>query len=139
MVYLFIGQDLNLKDAPFSSKDTQLKQIKEDIFNLNIGIGTTMRKYFMVIKSPYSRKSDIAFFKTPPDGAEIVSGVGAAYRSIKLMTGKPPARELLIPLGIMTVKVKQPEYKAGKSGAISYKMNRAAKKGKATGSVRIVT
>ena len=30
MVYLFIGQDLNLKDAPFSSKDTQLKQIKEE-------------------------------------------------------------------------------------------------------------
>jgi hypothetical protein len=39
----------------------------------------------------------------------------------------------------MTIKIKSPEYKAGSKGAITYKMNRAAKRGKKTGSVRIVT
>jgi hypothetical protein len=38
----------------------------------------------------------------------------------------------------MTIRVKSPEAKAGKKGAIAYKMNRAAKRGKKTGSVRIV-
>ncbi len=30
MIYLFIGQDSPYKDTPFSSKDTQLKHIKEE-------------------------------------------------------------------------------------------------------------
>ena len=30
MIYLFIGQDSPYKDSPFSSKDLQLKQIKEE-------------------------------------------------------------------------------------------------------------
>jgi hypothetical protein len=93
---------------------------------------------YWAIKYPYTRKSDIAFFRKPPEGAEIVSGAGAAYRSIKLMTGKAPPKDLLIPLGIMTIRIRNPEAKAGKKGAIAYKMNKAAKRGKKTGSVRIV-
>ena len=48
-----------------TKKDQEkLKQIKEDIFNLNIDIGTTMRKYFRVIKSPSELKTtkNISFF-----------------------------------------------------------------------------
>jgi hypothetical protein len=91
------------------------------------------------IKAPYSRKEDIAFFRTPPPGAVLLKGAGAAYRSIQQLTGKPPSKELQIPLGVVTVKIKNPQYKAGASGAITYKMNKAAKKGKATGAVRIVS
>jgi len=43
MIYLFIGQDSPYKDTPFSSKDTQLKQIRKEFlpkeveqFNLDI-------------------------------------------------------------------------------------------------------
>jgi hypothetical protein len=94
---------------------------------------------FWAIKSPYATQNDIAFFKTPPRGATIVEGAGAAYRSIQQLTGKPPSKELKIPLGVVTVTIKNPQYKAGASGAIKYKMNVAAKRGKATGVVRIVS
>jgi 2'-5' RNA ligase len=119
-----------------SSSPSGALEARRQAFRGSIGWKQGFGYWF--IKSPYSRKSDIAFFREPPDGAEIVSGVGAAYRSIKLITGSPPPRELLIPLGIMTIRVKRPEAKAGKKGAIAYKMNRAAKRGKKTGSVRIV-
>jgi 2'-5' RNA ligase len=119
-----------------SSSPSGALEARRQAFRGSIGWKQGFGYWF--IKSPYSRKSDIAFFREPPDGAEIVSGVGAAYRSIKLITGSPPPRELLIPLGIMTIRVKSPEAKAGKKGAIAYKMNRAAKRGKKTGSVRIV-
>ncbi|MFA4989795.1 MAG: hypothetical protein WC576_03380 [Candidatus Omnitrophota bacterium] len=50
MVYLFIGQDLKSPDAPFSSKDTRLKQIREEFlpqsvehFNLDILYAETLK------------------------------------------------------------------------------------------------
>lgn len=50
MVYLFIGQDSPYKDTPFSCKDIQLKQIKEEFlpkeveeFNLDIIYAETLK------------------------------------------------------------------------------------------------
>jgi len=50
MVYLFIGQDSPYRDTPFSSKDIQLKQIKEEFlpkkieqFNLDILYGPALK------------------------------------------------------------------------------------------------
>ncbi|MDD5568335.1 MAG: hypothetical protein PHY88_03950 [Candidatus Omnitrophica bacterium] len=36
MIYLFAGQDSSFKDTPFSSKDIQLKQIKEEFLAKNM-------------------------------------------------------------------------------------------------------
>jgi DNA polymerase III delta subunit len=50
MIYLFLGQDLSFKDSPFSSKDIQFKQIKEEFlpkeveqFNLDILYAETLK------------------------------------------------------------------------------------------------
>ena len=94
---------------------------------------------YWFVKAPYKTNADVAFFRTPPPNAQVVEGgANAAYRSIQQLTGKPPSRALKIPLGIVTVRIKKPSYKAGESGAISFKMNKSAKKGRDTGIVRIL-
>ena len=63
---MFPNQIILEHNKRLKTKEDQekLKQIKEDIFNLNIDIGTTMRNHFKVIKSPSELKTtkNISFF-----------------------------------------------------------------------------
>jgi hypothetical protein len=92
------------------------------------------------IKSPYKTNSDIAFFKEPPPEAVIIQDAKSIYQTIQLLTGKPPSRELTIPIGIMTLKIKKPPRKQPGDAldVVSLTMNKQAKKGKPTGMVRII-
>jgi hypothetical protein len=91
------------------------------------------------LKAPYKTSKDIAFFRKPPPNAIIMKDAKSIYQTIQQVTGKPPSSELIIPIGIQTVYVRKVPLKPGAKGAVTLKMNRAAKKGKKTGMVRIIS
>ena len=91
------------------------------------------------IKAPYETNKDIAFFRKPPPNAIIIPDAKNIYQTIQQLTGKPPSKKLIIPIGIQTVYVKKVPLKPGAKGAVTLRMNRAAKRGKATGMVRIIS
>jgi hypothetical protein len=92
---------------------------------------------YYAIKHPYTKTSDIAFFKVPPDGFKLVQGANTAYRTIQQITGKPPTKEIKVNMGIVNVHISKPSYKAGDKGAIKFQQNRRAVRGNRAGLVGI--
>jgi len=80
-----------------------------------------------VIKYPYKTKDDVTRYigVTPPGIEPIRPGENASYRSIQLITGKPPAN-LTIDLGIQDITIQFPKGSKG-TGTIRYKRDRKQK------------
>jgi len=80
-----------------------------------------------VIKWPYKTKDDVTRYigVTPPGIEPIRPGENASYRSIQLITGKPPAN-LTMDLGIQDITIQFPKGSKG-TGTIRYKRDRKQK------------
>ena len=126
---LFIPKKKNKDDSPAEKKRKE--------FSGSIGFKWGFGWWFL--KYPYATQKDIAFFRIPPEGVTVVPDAKSVYETIQKITGKPPSKQLVIPIGIQTVYIRKPPSTPGAKGTVSLKMNRAAKKGKSTGSVRIIS
>jgi tetratricopeptide (TPR) repeat protein len=79
-----------------------------------------MGLYWVSIEPPYKTQGDVVLSVEPPNGAEVVSGQGSAYKTIQSLGGDGNV-VLDLDYGAFDVRIDRPTRKPGKIGAISFK------------------